>query len=54
MVVEHVGQLNEENEWNEFSLIVGVFLLNEYNLADKKALKLTDIVQLIQPTDVQV
>ncbi|GMS96109.1 hypothetical protein PENTCL1PPCAC_18284, partial [Pristionchus entomophagus] len=32
----------------------GVFLLNEYNLADKKALKLTDIVQLIQPTDVQL
>ncbi|GMT25016.1 hypothetical protein PFISCL1PPCAC_16313, partial [Pristionchus fissidentatus] len=38
MVVEHVG----------------VFLLNEYNLADKKALKLTDIVQLVQPTDVQL
>ncbi|VDK52660.1 unnamed protein product [Cylicostephanus goldi] len=37
MVVEHVGK----------------YLLVEYGLADKKMLKLTELVQLIQPADIQ-
>ncbi|CAJ0931045.1 unnamed protein product, partial [Mesorhabditis belari] len=38
MIVEHVGQ----------------FILCEYALADKKMLKLTDVVQLVQPADIQL
>ncbi|CAJ0568805.1 unnamed protein product, partial [Mesorhabditis spiculigera] len=38
MIVEHVGQ----------------FILCEYALADKKMVKLTDVVQLVQPADIQL
>lgn len=44
--------LAKEKRKNE--ICTGNFLMNEYNLANQKAIRLPDVVELLQPTAAQV